>query len=391
MNLHIEHSEKVRLREATTIITAGGIINGILGVVKIALGNFTGYLPLIASGVHSLSDIVSDVVAWVAVLMGSQSKKQREDLRFHYGRRRVETLLSLFAAFLLAFVSVELILSAFGYHGHGHGHGHGMSINIVEKAEVPDAKETHGHEHPATPDTKEAHSHEHPAEAPDAKEAHSHEHPAEAPDAKEDHGHEHPVGHDADFSSHLFLVSVVIIVSIIAKEILFRITRRKGIGLNSPMLIAKAWHHRADSASAFAVLLSIFISSYFPAFSLINQITTIVIASLILHSAWEVGSSAVKELIDFAPSLKVIALVEEMAEKVEAITFTHNIRIRTMGSALYVELTAEVEPDITISEGHDIVKQVRENIMDQVPNVIDVTTLLTPKGEYVRQFMDSET
>ena len=115
------------------------------------------------------------------------------------------------------------------------------------------------------------------------------------------------------------------------------------------------------------------------------------IASLILHSAWEVGSSAVKELIDFAPSLKVIALIEEMAEKVEAVTFTHNIRIRTMGSALYVELTAEVDPDITISEGHEIVKQVRGNIMDQVPNVIDVTTLLTPKGEYVRQFLDSET
>ena len=268
-------------------------------------------------------------------------------------------------------MSVELILSTFGYHGHGHG----ISVNIVEKAEVPDAKEAHGHEHPTTPDTIEAHSHEHPAEVPDAQEA---------------HGHEHSVGHDADFSSHLLLVSVVIIISIIAKEILFRITRRKGIGLNSPMLIAKAWHHRADSASAFAVLLSIFVSSYFPTFSLINQITTIVIASLILHSAWEVGSSAVKELIDFAPSLKVIALIEEMAEKVEAITFTHNIRIRTMGSALYVELTAEVEPDITISEGHDIVKQVRENIMVQVPNVIDVTTALTPKGEYVREFMDSE-
>ena len=354
--MHGDHSERVRLKEATAIITAGGITNGILGVVKIGLGNFTGYLPLIASGVHSLSDIVSDVVAWIAVLMGSQSKKQHEDLRFHYGRRRIETLLSLFAAFLLAFVSVELILDAFGYHGHGHG----MSINIVEKAEMPVTKDDHGHEHPTTPDAKEA------------------------------HGHEHPIGHDEDVSSYLFLISVVIIISIIAKEILFRITRRKGIGLNSPMLIAKAWHHRADAASAFAVLLSIFVSSYFPAFSLINQITTIVIASLILHSAWEVGSSAVKELIDFAPSLKVIALIEEMAEKVEAITFTHNIRIRTMGSALYVELTAETDPDITIAEGHDIAKQVRENIMDQVPNVIDVTTLLTPKGEYVRQFLDSD-
>ena len=373
--MHVEHSEKMRLKEATAIIIAGGVTNGILGAVKIVLGSFTGYLPLIASGVHSLSDIVSDVVAWVAVLMGSQSEKHREDLRFHYGRRRIETLLALFAAFLLAFVSVELILGAFGYQGHGHGHGHGMSIPIVKKAETSATKDDHGHEHPA--------------ETLGTKDDQGHTHTAETPATKDDH--DHPMGQDEDGSSHLFLISVVIIISIIAKEVLFQMTRSKGIRLNSPMLIAKAWHHRADSISALAVLLSIFISSYFPALSLIDQITTIVIASLILHSAWEVGSSSVKELIDFAPSVKVMALVEEMAEAVEGVTFTHDIRIRTMGGALYVDLTAETDPDITIAEGYDIVKQIRENIMTQVPNVIDVTTLLTPQGEYLREFMDSDT
>ena len=115
----------------------------------------------------------------------------------------------------------------------------------------------------------------------------------------------------------------------------------------------------ATAISALAVLLSIFISSYFPAFALINPVTTVVIAGLILHSAWEVGSNAVKELIDFAPSLETIALIEEMAEEV--------------------------------AEGYAVVKQIREKIMDKVPNVIDVSTLLTPKGEYIRQFLGSET
>ena len=183
----------------------------------------------------------------------------------------------------------------------------------------------------------------------------------------------------------------MIVISVIAKEILFRVTRRKGIRLNSPMLIAKAWHHRADSISALAVLLSIFISSYFPAFALINEVTTVVIAGLILHSAWEVGSNAVKELIDFAPSLETIALIEEMAEEVAGVTFTHNIRIRSMGGALYVELTAETDPELTVAEGYAVVKQIRKKIMDKVPNVIDVTTQLTPKGEYLRQFLGSET
>ncbi|MCY3667230.1 MAG: cation diffusion facilitator family transporter [Gemmatimonadetes bacterium] len=343
MHVHIESNEKERLQEATTIIAAGGVTNGILGIVKVALGSITGYLPLTASGVHSLSDIVSDVVAWVAVRMGSQSEKQGGDVRFHYGRRRIETLLALFAAFLLVFVSVELIMSAFGYHDHGHG----MPTAIVEEAE------THG---------------------------------------IDDHDHEHAAEHGEEDLGHLlFLVGGVILVSVIAKEVLFRVTRRKGIRLNSPMLIAKAWHHRADSISALAVLLSIFISSYFPALSLINPITTVIIAGLILHSAWEVGSNAVKELIDFAPSLETIALIEEMAEEVEGVTFTHNIRIRSMGGALYVELTAETDPELTVAEGYAVIKQIREKIMDKVPNVIDVATQLTPKGEYIRQFLGSET
>ncbi len=183
-----------------------------------------------------------------------------EDVRFHYGRRRVETLLAFFAAFLLAFVSVELAMDAFGYHDHGHG----MPTAIVEEAE------THG---------IEDHVHDH------------------------DHDQEHPEDGEGGLGHLFFLVSGVIVTSVIAKEILFRVTRGKGIRLNSPMLIAKAWHHRADSISALAVLLSIFISSYFPAFALINPVTTVVIAGLILHSAWEVGRNAVKELIDFAPSL----------------------------------------------------------------------------------------
>ena len=323
-----EPLEKERLREATAIILAGGLTNGVLGTGKILVGSFTGYLPMTASGVHALSDIVSDVLAWVAVMLGAQSRQGR-DLRFHYGRRRIETLLSLAAAFLIAYVSVELVMDAIGY-----GHGHEVSTDAADH---------------------------------------------------DDHG-DH--GEDAD---HFFLlIAGAIIVSVAAKETLFRVTRRKGVRLNSPMLVAKAWHHRADSVGSLAVLVSLLISTFFPALELVDQITTVIIASLILHGAWEVGSNAVKELIDFAPSLETIALVEEMAEKVKEVTFTHDIRIRSMGGVLYVELTAETDPDLTVAEGHAVVNQIRERIMEQVPDVIGVTTQLAPRGEYVRQFLGSE-
>ena len=334
--MHVEPRERERLREATAVILAGGLTNALLGTGKITVGSVTGYLPMTASGIHSLSDIASDVVAWVAVLLGAQSEKGR-DRRFHYGRRRIETLLSLFAAFLIAYVSVELIMDALGYHDHGHG----VSAAIVEEGEGAGAE---GHD-----------------------------------------DHEEEAGHH--FS---LLIGGAIIVSVVAKETLFHVTRRKGIRLNSPMLVAKAWHHRADSVSSLAVLVSLLISTFFPALELVDQITTVIIASLILHSAWEVGSNAVKELIDFAPSLETIALVEEMAEQVEEVTFTHDIRIRSMGGALYVELTAETAPDLTVADGYSVTQRIRERIMEEVPDVIGVTTQLAPRGEYIRQFLGSE-
>ena len=176
----------------------------------------------------------------------------------------------------------------------------------------------------------------------------------------------------------------------VAKETLFQVTRRKGVRLNSPMLVAKAWHHRADSISSLAVLVSLLISTFFPSLELVDQITTVIIASLILHSAWEVGSNAVKELIDFAPSLETLALVEEMAERVEEVTFTHDIRIRSMGGALYVELTAETDPALTVAEGHAVTGRIRDRIMERVPDVIGVSTQLAPRGAYLRNFLGSE-
>ena len=336
--MYIEPRERGRLREATAVLLAGGLTNAVLGAGKILVGTFTGYLPMTASGVHSLSDIASDVVAWVAVLLGAQSGKG-EDLRFHYGRRRIETLLALFAAFLIAYVSVELIRDALGYHRHGHG----VSTTIVEDAGPG----------------------------------------AEDPDDDHDHHDEEGVEH---FS---LLIAGTILVSVVAKETLFQVTRRKGVRLNSPMLVAKAWHHRADSISSLAVLVSLLISTFFPSLELVDQITTVIIASLILHSAWEVGSSAVKELIDFAPSLETLALVEEMAERVEEVTFTHDIRIRSMGGALYVELTAETDPSLTVAEGHAVTGRIRERIMEKVPDVIGVSTQLAPRGEYLRNFLGS--
>ena len=296
--------DQERLKKATGITIAGGATNLGLGIVKIVVGYYCGYMALIADGFHSFSDLVSDFITMITLKIGAREA----DMRMHYGYRRVETLGALFVSLLLVTIGVGLIVDAF-------------------------------------------------------------------------HAPEHT------FTRFYFEVGLVAALAVAAKEVLFRLTRRLGIKFGNPVLIANAWHHRSDAVSSVAVLLSVVIHRIFPGVILVDTITTVIIAGLILHAAWEVGVDAVKELIDFSPSLEIVALIEEMAERVPEVTFTDSLRIRTMGGALYVELCAETDPGLTIEKGHEVAKKIRKEITQNVSNVIEVMVHISPKGDYLRKTM----
>ena len=56
-----------------------------------------------------------------------------------------------------------------------------------------------------------------------------------------------------------------------------------------------------------------------------------------------------------------------------------------------LELTVEADPTLTVEQGYAIAQQIRDGVMAEVSNVIDVSTMVTPRGEYLRQFLAAET
>ena len=115
------------------------------------------------------------------------------------------------------------------------------------------------------------------------------------------------------YTQFLFEVGLIAVFAVAVKEVIFRVILRRGIELSSPVLVANAWHHRSGSVSSMAVLFSVGLCYIFPEIVLIESITTVIIVGLILRVAWEEGVQSVKELIDFSPSLEIVALIEEMA------------------------------------------------------------------------------
>lgn len=92
----VTESQRERIAKRTTIV--GAIVNACLGGVKILVGVVGQSSALVADGIHSLSDLVCDLMVYVA----SHFSHIDADENHPYGHRRVET----FATFALGIILV---------------------------------------------------------------------------------------------------------------------------------------------------------------------------------------------------------------------------------------------------------------------------------------------
>lgn len=93
------------MRRVTVI---GALINIVVSTAQIAGGIFTQSQALIADGLHTLSDLISDAVVLFAAKHGSQDADEQHP----YGHRRIETLGSVFVGVALIGVAAAIGFSA---------------------------------------------------------------------------------------------------------------------------------------------------------------------------------------------------------------------------------------------------------------------------------------
>jgi cation diffusion facilitator family transporter len=94
-----------RIRSVTYL---GMVINVALSVIKLIVGLAVSSLALVADGVHSLSDLVTDV----AVLLGSHFGAKKPDRTHPYGHGRIETFSAIVIALILMAVGGAMVYQA---------------------------------------------------------------------------------------------------------------------------------------------------------------------------------------------------------------------------------------------------------------------------------------
>lgn len=168
------------------------------------------------------------------------------------------------------------------------------------------------------------------------------------------------------------------ILSILVKEILYQLTTRCATKINSKALLANAWHHRSDSFSSIPVAVAVLASQINPALYFLDAVATIFVAVLLLKASWSITKPALEQLIDRGASAKERELILSIANSVEQVCEVHAIRTRHIGPGLQIDLHVQVDPELSVREGHAIAGEVKAKLLTEGPNVVDVLVHLEP-------------
>ena len=191
------------------------------------------------------------------------------------------------------------------------------------------------------------------------------------------------VGGESLRRSALFFALGVAALSVVVKEALYRATVSVGRRTRSTAVVANAWHHRSDALSSIPTALAIAgVLAFGPNFAFLDPVGAIVVAFMILKTAFEIARPTVATLCDASADAQIVDAVRKIALENAAIQFPHKIRTRPLGGALYAaHLHVRVDPETTVRDAHRLSHELAAEIRTRLPAIVETTIHVEPFEE----------
>ena len=123
------------------------------------------------------------------------------------------------------------------------------------------------------------------------------------------------------------------LLSILVKEILFRYTIAKGKALESPAVIANAWHHRSDALSSIGAAIGIGGAILLgQRWAVLDPLASIVVGGMLVKVAWDLLKVSTGELTDSSLSAETEREIEDIIRSFPQVSEPHNLRTRRIGT-----------------------------------------------------------
>lgn len=166
---------------------------------------------------------------------------------------------------------------------------------------------------------------------------------------------------------------------IIFKEVMYRIVLKTGEKTQSTALAADAWHHRSDAITSFAALIGVSLAIFFgEGWEIADEIAALVAAVFIIINAYLIFRPALGEIMDEHIYDEFIEEIKTSAKEVQGVVSTEKCFVRKHGMQFNVDLHLIVPGKITVQDGHDIAHRVKDKLMFEFPEIMDVLIHVEP-------------
>jgi len=177
--------------------------------------------------------------------------------------------------------------------------------------------------------------------------------------------------------AHLEWVAAAGVIGFIGNEAVAIFRTRVGRQIGSAALIADGQHARVDGLTSLAVLAGAI--GVWLGFPLADPIIGLLITLAILRIAWGATRSMWYRMMD-ASEPEVMERVEKVVRQVPGVRGIHGLRSRWVGHQMRGEVHIEVDPQISVSDGHEIAELADHALHQTLPRLAEITIHLDPSG-----------
>lgn len=143
------------------------------------------------------------------------------------------------------------------------------------------------------------------------------------------------------------------VLSIVVKEIVYRVTKKVAVEVHSGALEANAWHHRSDALSSVGTAIGIGAAVFFGSkWTVLDPVAAVVVSVMILVAAAKIIGKSFGELLEKSLPKETVDKIVAIVSRDSMVEDIHNIYTRNIGNKMAIEMHLRLPGDISLSEAH---------------------------------------
>lgn len=184
--------------------------------------------------------------------------------------------------------------------------------------------------------------------------------------------HPHPV-QSADVGIGVIIFSLFLTGGLVVYQ-RYVVQRTGSLAISADFL-----HYQSDFLLNISVLAGLFLSAYM-GWLIADPLFALVVAVIIGHSAWQIVRGAINVLMDSELPDEDRARIQEIAMSHVGVETVHDLRTRSSGLNVFIQLHLEMDGDILLRQAHRIGDEVMAEIEAAFPQA-EVLVHQDPAGE----------